>query len=59
MVPDDAGAAAMSRVVLARMLLKRNQVADASGEAPLGREQDRPSTFTPFSQLADLLKRKT
>ena len=38
---------------------QRNQVADASGEAPLAREQDRPSTFTPFSQLADLLKPKT
>lgn len=42
---------------------QRNQVADPSadpsGEAPPGREPDRPSTFTPFSQLADLLKRKT
>jgi len=38
---------------------QRNQVADASGEAPQGREQDRPSTFTPFAQLADLFKRKT
>ena len=38
---------------------QRNQVADASGEAPPGREQDRPSTFTPFAQLQDLLKRKT
>jgi len=26
-------------------------------EAPPGREQDRPSTFTPFARLADLLKR--
>ena len=38
---------------------QRNQVADASGEAPPGREHDRPSTFTPFAHLADLLKRNT
>jgi len=38
---------------------QRNQVADSSSEAPQGREQDRPSTFTPFAQLADLFKRKT
>ncbi len=38
---------------------QRYQVADASGEAPPGREQDRPSTFTPFGQLQDLFKRKT
>jgi HNH endonuclease len=38
---------------------QRNQVADSSGEGPQGREQDRPSTFTPFAQLADLFKRKT
>jgi hypothetical protein len=37
---------------------QRNQVADASGEAPPGREQDQPSTFTPFSRLADLFKPK-
>ena len=36
-----------------------NQVADASGEAPPSREQDRPSTFTPLAHLADLFKRKT
>jgi hypothetical protein len=38
---------------------QRNQVADTSGEAPPGREQDRPSTFTPFAHLVDLLKRNT
>ena len=38
---------------------QRYQVADASGEAPPGREHDQPSTFTPFAHLADLLKRKT
>ncbi|MGH7183884.1 MAG: YajD family HNH nuclease [Nitrospiraceae bacterium] len=38
---------------------QRNQVADPSGEAMTGRAQDRPSTFTPFAHLADLLKRKT
>ena len=38
---------------------QRNQVADVSGEAPPGREQDRPLTFTPFAHLADLLKRNT
>ena len=38
---------------------QRNQMADTPGETPLSREQDRPSTFTPFSQLVNLLKRKT
>ena len=38
---------------------QRNQVADASGEALPDREQDRPSTFTPFAPLAVLLKRNT
>ena len=38
---------------------QRNQVADASGQAQPGREHDRPSTFTPFAQLQDLLKRNT
>jgi hypothetical protein len=35
---------------------QRNQVADTAA-APR-REQDRPSTFTPFAHLTDLLKRK-
>ena len=34
-------------------------MADVSGEAPLGRAPEQPSTFTPFAHLADLLKRKT
>src|SRR5580765_7666 len=38
---------------------QRNQVADASGEAPPGRKPEQPSTFTPFAHLADLLKRNT
>ena len=38
---------------------QRNQVAGTSDEAMPDREQAQPSTFTPFSQLADLLKRKT
>ena len=38
---------------------QRNQVTDPSGETLPGREQDRPSTFTPFARLADLLKRNT
>jgi hypothetical protein len=38
---------------------QRSQVADPSDTAPLGREQDRPSTFTPFAHLAKLLKRNT
>jgi 5-methylcytosine-specific restriction endonuclease McrA len=37
---------------------QRDQVADASGETTPSRVQERPSTFTPFAQLADLLKRK-
>lgn len=37
---------------------QRYLVADASGGAPPSREQDPPSTFTPFAHLADLLKRK-
>jgi hypothetical protein len=32
---------------------------DPSGETPARREQDRPSTFTPFAHLADLIKRNT
>ena len=36
---------------------QRNQGAEQSGEAPQNREQERPSTFTPFAHLADLLKR--
>ena len=38
---------------------QRNQVAGTPSEASPGREHDQLSTFTPFSQLADLLKRKT
>lgn len=38
---------------------QRNQVTSPPGEIPPGREQDRPSTFTPFSHLADMLKWKT
>jgi HNH endonuclease len=38
---------------------QRNQVADVSDETPPGRAQEPPSTFTPFAQLSDLLKRKT
>ncbi|HSQ50253.1 MAG TPA: YajD family HNH nuclease [Nitrospiraceae bacterium] len=38
---------------------QRSQVADPSDTAPLGREQDRPSTFKPFAHLAKLLKRNT
>ena len=38
---------------------QRNQMAGTSDEATSGREQDQPSTFTPFSQLQDLLKRKS
>lgn len=38
---------------------QRHQVADASSQAPPGREQERSSTFTPFAPLADLLKRNT
>jgi hypothetical protein len=38
---------------------QRNQVADASGEAPPGRKPEQPSTFTPFAHLADLIKRNT
>ena len=39
---------------------QRYLTADASGgEAPPSRQPDRPSTFTPFAHLADLLKHKT
>lgn len=38
---------------------QRYQVADASDAPPLSRQPDRPSTFTPFAHLADLLKHKT
>lgn len=37
---------------------QRYLVADQPGETPRSREHERPSTFTPFAQLADLLKRK-
>ncbi len=35
---------------------QRYQAAD---ETPPGQERDRPSTFTPFARLAELLKHKT
>jgi HNH endonuclease len=38
---------------------QRDQVTTASDEAAPNREPDRPSTFTPFAHLTDLLKRKT
>ena len=38
---------------------QRHQVVPPSSEIPPSREQDRPSTFTPFSHLVDLLKHKT
>ncbi len=38
---------------------QRSQLAPPSSERPPSREQDPPSTFTPFSHLADLLKHKT
>ena len=38
---------------------QRYQAADASDESPPNRKQDQPSTFTPFANLADLLKHKT
>jgi len=38
---------------------QRNQVADASGEAPPGLQPEQPSTFKPFAHLAELLKRNT
>lgn len=38
---------------------QRNQLPDPSGEALMGRHQDRPSTFTPFAHLADVMKRAT
>jgi len=37
---------------------QRYEVADASDEVSPDREHDRPSTFTPFARLADLLKHK-
>ena len=37
---------------------QRYRVADEPDEAPPSHEQDRPSTFTPFSHLTDLLKQK-
>ena len=38
---------------------QRHQVPHPSAELAPGREQAQPSTFTPFAQLQDLLKRKT
>lgn len=38
---------------------QRYQAADAAAETPPGQKRDRPSTFTPFARLAELLKRKT
>jgi hypothetical protein len=37
----------------------RQQVADAYDEVTPGGEQELPSTYRPFADLADLLKRKT
>ncbi len=37
---------------------QRYQVAAATGEPPPSHEPDRPSTFTPFADLAKLLKPK-
>ena len=37
----------------------RHQVADAYGAATPGEEREPPSTYRPFTELADLLKRKT
>ena len=37
---------------------QRYQVANAPGETPSSHEPDRPSTFTPFADLAKLLKPK-
>jgi len=37
----------------------RHQVADAYGAATPGEERELPSTYRPFPELADLLKRKT
>ena len=37
---------------------QRYLVAETPGETPSNREQERPSTFTPFAHLEDLLKRK-
>ena len=37
---------------------QRYLVAEASAETLPSREQDPPSTFTPFAHLADMLKRK-
>lgn len=38
---------------------QRNQAGDAAGETPVSREKVEPPTFTPFAQLADVLKRKS
>lgn len=38
---------------------QRYQAPAAADEPPSERERDRPSTFTPFARLAELLKRKT
>ena len=37
---------------------QRYRVADTADAALTSHEQDRPSTFTPFSRLTDLLKHK-
>jgi len=37
---------------------QRLLIADQQDETSSSREQDRPSTFTPFAQLSNLLKRK-
>jgi HNH endonuclease len=38
---------------------QRLQIPHPSDEPATGRKQDQPSTFTPFAQFGDLLKRKT
>jgi len=37
---------------------QRYLLADAAGGTPPSREQERPSTFTPFARFSDVLKRK-
>jgi len=37
----------------------RHQVAEAYSEATPGKDREPPSTYRPFADLADLLKRKT
>ena len=37
---------------------QRNEMTGASGETRSRRDQDRPSTFTPFARLEEMIKRK-